>query len=241
MMGGGAVSKRDTHANSCWRGKPPPCYPTPPKTLPPSASGWLVGGVPALGREGGRLLSSYGVVRRPRGLRGAPAHLSVTWFCEEGEGAELGAGRGAGLQSTSDRSSMMQVSLGSTRLNSRTKTTKCANRVFRWPCRSSATVSLKCAQYRCASTWNRYRQIFFTSDSNELGNSFPGRRKRRNRFEGGRSNRDGAPKIKGKRKRRRFRKTGKSFGFDGKKTHLCNGVFIGGVTSSHHHRYLQTD
>lgn len=82
-----------------------------------------------------------------------PAHLSVTWFCEEGEGAEagaegagVGAGGGAGVQRISDRSSMIQVSLGSTRLNSLTKTMKCAYRVFKWPCRSRATVSLKCAQ-----------------------------------------------------------------------------------------------
>lgn len=99
----------------------------------------------------------YLIFYHPPGLlsrRRPPAHLSVTWFCEEGEGAEAGvegAGAGAGcggagVQRISDRSSMIQVSLGSTRLNSLTKTMKCAYRVFKWPCRSRATVSLKCAQ-----------------------------------------------------------------------------------------------
>uniref|UniRef100_A0A0E9UQM5 Uncharacterized protein n=1 Tax=Anguilla anguilla TaxID=7936 RepID=A0A0E9UQM5_ANGAN len=41
---------------------------------------------------------------------------------------------------------MMAVSLGSTRLNSRTKTTKCVYRVFKCPCRSRATVWPKWAQ-----------------------------------------------------------------------------------------------
>ena len=63
-----------------------------------------------------------------------------------GEGAGVAAAGGAGTQRISDRSSMIQVSLGSTRLNSLTKTMKCAYRVFKWPCRSRATVSLKCAQ-----------------------------------------------------------------------------------------------
>lgn len=68
-----------------------------------------------------------------------PAHLSVTWFCEEGEGAEAGAegaaagAGGNGLHRISDRSSMIQVSFGSTKLNSLTKTMKCAYRVFKWP------------------------------------------------------------------------------------------------------------
>lgn len=113
---------------------------------------------PAGTEEGGQAVFPsllYLIFYHPRGccLIDAPAHLSVTWFCEEGEGAEAGvdgagagAGGGAGLQRISDRSSMIQVSLGSTRLNSLTKTMKCAYRVFKWPCRSRATVSLKCAQ-----------------------------------------------------------------------------------------------
>lgn len=150
---------------------PPPQI--PPKTLPPFLpSGWLVGVVAKYKSSGRSLKSCWHQGRGPGCLSfsplsfllsppGAavspppppPAHLSVTWFCEEGEGADAGAegagagaGGGAGLQRISDRSSMIQVSLGSTRLNSLTKTMKCAYRVFKWPCRSRATVSLKCAQ-----------------------------------------------------------------------------------------------
>lgn len=113
---------------------------------------------PAGTEEGGQAVCPsllYLIFYHPRGycLIAPPAHLSVTWFCEEGEGDEVGAegagrgaGCGAGVQRISDRSSMIQVSLGSTRLNSLTKTMKCAYRVFKWPCKSRATVSLKCAQ-----------------------------------------------------------------------------------------------
>lgn len=146
--------------------KLPPTHPKDPSPLP---SGWLVGVIakhkgsgrslsPAGTKEGGQAVFPsllYLIFYHPRGwcLTATPAHLSVTWFCEEGEGAEAGAeeagvaaGGGAGVQRISDRSSMIQVSLGSTRLNSLTKTMKCAYRVFKWPCRSRATVSLKCAQ-----------------------------------------------------------------------------------------------
>ena len=164
----GFVPGRNAHANSCWRDKPLPATPNPQKTLPLFPSGWLVG-VVAKYKGSGRSLKSC--LHRGRGpgcfsfsplsyllspsgplsRRHLPAHLSVTWFCEEGEGAEAGAeeagaGSGAGMQRISERSSMIQVSLGSTRLNSLTKTMKCAYRVFKWPCRSIATVSLKCAQ-----------------------------------------------------------------------------------------------
>lgn len=114
---------------------------------------------PAGAQEGGQAVfpSLYLIFNHPGADVSPPplphAHLSVTWFCDEGEGAEsgaegagVGAGGGAGTQRISDRSSMIQVSLGSTRLNSLTKMMKCAYRVFKWPCRSRATVSLKCAQ-----------------------------------------------------------------------------------------------
>lgn len=161
---------RNNHTNSCWRDKTPPRHPNCPPKNPPVPLRLVVRCLSKIkrvvrglfkscwhrGRGPGRLsfVSPLSFLPSPPWAAVSltpPAHLSVTWFCAEGEdvdaGADgLGAGCGAGLQRISDRSSMIHVSLGSTRLNSLMKTMKCAYRVFKWPCRSRATVSLKCAQ-----------------------------------------------------------------------------------------------
>lgn len=71
-MGGICPNGRNAHANSCWRDKPLPATPNPPKTLPPFPSGWLVGVVAKYKGSGRSLKSCWHRGRGPGCLSFSP-------------------------------------------------------------------------------------------------------------------------------------------------------------------------